>query len=205
MLVSVNLNIPRFFIQQHLGTRELGIFSAISTLLAAGSVVANAMGQAAAPRLARCFALQDKRGFGLLLASLIAASLGLGALGFTGALLYGREAMAIIYRPEYSARQDVLLWLMGASGFFYLGSTLGYAITAVRCFTPQLPLFAVAAVTTGISCMAFVPSQGLRGAAIAILISALVQCAGSAGLLYNSCVKASAELVGAPGERAAAG
>jgi O-antigen/teichoic acid export membrane protein len=190
MLVSLNLNIPRFFIQQDLGTRELGIFSAIATLLAAGSVVANAVGQAAAPRLAKCFAMQDNRGFRVLLASLVIGSLGLGALGFGGALLFGREAMALIYRPEYGTRHDVLVWLMGASGFFYLGSTLGYAVTAVRCFTPQLPLFAGAAIATAIGCMFLVPSHGLRGAAMAILISAVVQCAGSAALLFSSCRKA---------------
>jgi O-antigen/teichoic acid export membrane protein len=195
MMVSLNLNIPRYFIQQHLGMQELGIFSAIATLMAAGSVVTNAVGQAAAPRMAKYFSAGDRRRFGALLAAVAAVSLGLGGLGFAGSLLFGRQAMALIYRPEYSTHQDVLVWLMGASGFFYLGSTLGYAVTAVRCFTPQLPLFAGAAVATAIGCIAFVPSLGLRGAAIAILISAVVQCAGSAGLLYDSCRKASAEPV----------
>lgn len=187
MLVSLNLNIPRYFIQQHLGAHELGIFSAIGTLLVAGSVVTNAVGQAAAPRLAKCFVNRDRRAFSILLTALVVASLGLGGLGFAGAVLFGKQAMALIYRPEYSARQDVLVWLMGASGFFYLGSTLGYAVTAVRCFTPQVPLFAAAAVITAIGCVALVPSQGLRGAAIAILISAVIQCAGSACLLWSSC------------------
>jgi O-antigen/teichoic acid export membrane protein len=187
MMVSLNLNIPRYFIQQHLGMAELGIFSAIATLMAAGGVVTNAVGQAAAPRLAKYFVAGDKRGFGILLSTLVVASLGLGLLGFGGALLYGREAMALIYRPEYSTRQDVLVWLMGASGFFYLGSTLGFAVTAVRCFTPQLPLFAGSAVATAIGCLVFVPAFGLRGAAIAILISSIVQCAGSGCLLYSSC------------------
>jgi O-antigen/teichoic acid export membrane protein len=103
--------------------------------------------------------------------------------------MFGKQAMAFVYRPEYSTHQDVLVWLMGASGFFYLGSTLGYAVTAARCFTPQLPLFACAAVTTAIGCIALVPSQGLRGVAIAILISSLIQCTGSAGLLWNACKK----------------
>jgi len=202
MTVSLNLNIPRYFIQRHLGTHELAIFSAIATLLAAGSVVTNAVGQAAAPRLAKYFVNRDNRGFGALLGALIVASLGLGALGLAFAALFGRQAMALIYRPEYSTRQDLLIWLMGASGFFYLGSTLGYAVTAVRCFTPQLPLFAGAAVITAIGCIALVPSQGLRGAAIAILISAIVQCAGSARLLWNSCKRASCEPVSIASVRA---
>jgi O-antigen/teichoic acid export membrane protein len=187
MMVSLNLNIPRFFIQRHLGTHELAIFSAIATLLAAGSVVANAAGQAAAPRLAKYFASRNMGGFIALLAALVVVSLGLGGMGFAGAVMFGKQAMALIYRPEYSTRQDVLVWLMGASGFFYLGSTLGYAVTAVRCFTPQLPLFAGAALTTAIGCVVLVPSQGLRGAAMAILISGVIQCVGSASLLWNSC------------------
>jgi O-antigen/teichoic acid export membrane protein len=190
MLVSLNINIPRYFIQQRLGMHELGIFSAIATLLVAGSVVTNAVGQAAAPRLAKCFANRDLLTFSILLAALVVASLTIGGLGFAGFVLFGKKALALIYRPEYSARQDVLLWLMGSSGFFYLGSTLGYAVTAVRCFTPQVPLFAGAAITTAIGCMALVPSQGLRGAAIAILISALIQCSGNACLLWNSCQRA---------------
>lgn len=186
MMVSLNLNIPRYFIQQHLGMAELGIFSAISTLLASGSVVVNAIGQAAAPRMANAFAKHDRKRFMLLLAGLVGASLGLGVLGLLGAVLFGRQAMALIYRPEYSTHQDVLVWLMAASGLYYLGSTLGYAVTAVRCFSPQLPLFIAAAITTGVGCFVFVPWIGLRGAAIAILVSAFVQCAGSMLLLYTS-------------------
>jgi O-antigen/teichoic acid export membrane protein len=187
MMVSLNINIPRYFIERHLGMAELGIFSAIATLMGAGGVVTNALGQAAAPRLAKYFVAHDRRGFSILLSAIVLASLGLGILGFAGALLFGRQGMALIYRPEYSTRQDVLVWLMGASGFFYLGSTLGYAVTAVRCFTPQLPLFAGAAAATAVGCIVLVPRFGLRGAAIAILLSSLVQCAGSARLLYTSC------------------
>ncbi len=187
MLVSLNLNIPRYIIQHHLGTRDLAIFSAIATILAAGSVITNAMGQAAAPRLAKCFSNQDQRGFAGLLAGLVGVSLGLGALGYAGAVFFGKPGMALLFRPEYSTRQDVLVWLMGASGFFYLGSTLGYAVTAVRCFAPQLPLFAGSAAITAVGCLALVPAQGLRGVAIAIFLSAIVQCFGNAYLLWRAC------------------
>ena len=186
MMVSLSLNIPRYFIERHLGMAELGIFSAIATLLASGNVVINAVGQGAAPRMASAFAAHNRRKFGLLLAGLVAASLGLGGLGLLGALLFGPQAMTLMYRSEYSTHQDVLVWLMAASGLYYLGSTLGYALTAVRCFNLQLPLFVAAALSTAIGCIVLVPRMGLRGAAMAILISAFLQCAGSAFLLYNS-------------------
>lgn len=190
MLVSLNLNLPRYFIEHTLGMRELGIFSSLANLLAVGSVVTNALGQGAAPRLAKYFEAARMHEFRALLTTLIVASLGIGAIGLIGALLVGRQVLTIVYRPEYATQQDILVWLMAASGFFYLGSTLGYAVTAVKCFTPQLPLFALAAASTAAASMILVPSQGLRGAALAIMISALIQCAGGTYLLRNACRRA---------------
>lgn len=192
MLVSLNLNLPRYFIEHNLGMRELAIFSSIANLLAVGNVVMNAVGQGVAPRLAKYFAAAKMREFRALLSTLVVASLGMGAAGLIGAILFGRQALAIIYRPEYSARHDVLVWLMAGSGFFYLGSTLGYAVTAVKCFSPQLPLFALAAATTALSSMILVPLMGLRGAAFAILISGVIQSAGAARLLTNACKRVEA-------------
>lgn len=190
MLVSLNLNLPRYFIEHNLGLRELGIFSSLTNLLAAGNVVINALGQGAIPRLAKHFEAARMRDFRSLLTAIIAASVGVGVIGVVGSLLFGRQILAVLYRPEYSAHWDILVWLMAAAGFFYVGSTLGCAVTAVKCFTPQLPLFAIAAAVTALASMALVPAQGLRGAALAILISALIQCAGGVRLLRKACQRA---------------
>jgi O-antigen/teichoic acid export membrane protein len=190
MLVSLNLNIPRYFVEHSLGMRDLGIFASIANLMGAGSVVIGAFGQSAAPRLAKYFAEGKMHEFRALLRTLVLASLGLGAAGLGGALVFGSRALAIIYRPEYSTRQDVLVWLMAASGMVYLGVTLGFAMTAVRCLTPQLPLFALAAASTALTCIVLVPALGLRGAALAILISSVIQCAGGALLLQKACTRA---------------
>jgi O-antigen/teichoic acid export membrane protein len=197
MLVSLNLNLPRYFIEHSLGLRELGIFSSLTNLVAAGNVVVNAVGQGAIPRLAKHFEAARMRAFRALLGSIVVASLGVGAIGVLGSLLFGRRILAILYRPEYSAHWDILVWLMAAAGFFYVGSTLGCAVTAVKCFTPQLPLFAVAAAVTAVASMLLVPSQGLRGAALAILISGLIQCAGGLRLLRKACHRALAVPVAA--------
>ena len=76
---------------------------------------------------------------------------------------------------------------MAASGALYLGSAAGVAMTAVRCLSPQLPLFALAAISTAATCFFLVPAMGLQGAALSILVSAVIQCAGGAWLLRNAC------------------
>jgi O-antigen/teichoic acid export membrane protein len=186
MLVSLNLNLPRYFIEHQLGTRELGIFSSIANLMAGGNLVISALGQGVTPRLSKHFQEFEMRAFRSLVSIISLTSLGIGIAGFLAALLFGRQLLSIIYRPEYATQQEILVWLMAASGFFYMGSALGCAVTAVKCFTPQLPLFATAAAATAIASMAFVHSMGLRGAALAILISGVIQCVGGAGLLRNA-------------------
>src|SRR5205807_1688389 len=63
MLGSLSTNTPRYFIEHQFGSRELGIFSAIASLLNIAKTIVNALGQAALPRLARLFASQDIRPF----------------------------------------------------------------------------------------------------------------------------------------------
>jgi O-antigen/teichoic acid export membrane protein len=197
MLVSLNLNIPRYFVERSLGIREQGIFSSLANLMAAGSVVVGALGQCVTPRLARFFATGQMRAFGRTLWVLVAVSLGLGGAGLAFALAFGHQALAIIYRPEYAARQDVFVWLMASSGILYLGSSMGVAVTAARCFVPQLPLFAISACTTALACSILVPTMGLRGAAVALLISSVIQSAGGVLLLRNAWKRSGALAVGA--------
>ena len=189
MLVSLNVNIPRYFVERSLGIREQGIFSSLANLIAAGSVVINALGQCLTPRLAKYFAIEDMRSFRALLWILVLASLGLGASGVAVAATMGKQFLTILYRPEYAARQDVFIWLMAASGAIYLGSTMGVAMTAARCLAPQLPLFAVAAATTALGCYLLVPVFGLKGAAVSIFFSSLIQSGGGAWLLGRACAR----------------
>jgi O-antigen/teichoic acid export membrane protein len=189
MLVSLNLNIPRYFVERSFGIREQGIFSSIVNLMAAGSVAVGALGQCATPRLAKYFATGDMAGFRRMIWLLAGISAAVGVAGFLAAALFGREILTLAYRPEFAARQDVLIWLMAASGPLYFGSMMGVAVTAVRCFAPQLPLFALSVVTTTAACILLVPTMGMRGAAAAIFISSIVQSAGGALLLRYACAR----------------
>ena len=47
LLISLNTNLPRYFIEIHLGEASLGIFSAMAYLIVAGGMLITSLGQAA--------------------------------------------------------------------------------------------------------------------------------------------------------------
>ena len=70
MLLSFNANVPRYMIGHFRSVKELGIFSALSYILIAGTIVVTALGQSATPRLAQ-YAAQGKIEFRALSLRLI--------------------------------------------------------------------------------------------------------------------------------------
>jgi len=186
MLVSLNTNLPRYVIEHCLGVAELGVFAAVASFVAAGSTVVNALGQSATPRLARFAALNQPREFIDLVRKLALLVLGLGLAGVLGAALLGRFVLSIAYRPEYASYVGVLVAVMGAAIPAYLAGAMGYAVTAVRAFDAQVPLFIVSALICGIASWVLVPGFGLAGAAVAMAIAAVAQIGGQAHILSKA-------------------
>jgi O-antigen/teichoic acid export membrane protein len=185
LLVSLNSNVPRYFIQGSLGERGLGIFSAIAFLLSSGNLVVAALGQAAFVRLATHYARAEMHEFKLLLLRLLGIGAVLGVGGIVVARLFGAEILSILFRPEYAREADELVWLMVAAAIGYLGQFIGYAMTAARYFSSQIPLFVVVVAASAASSAWLVPRYGLSGAIFALLISMVVQVAGSLIVLYH--------------------
>lgn len=179
MLISLNVNIPRYFIEYNLGEYELGIFSSISYMVIAGNMVINSLGQAASPRLARYFAFNQITEFKKLLIQLIFIAFFLGILGVLIAFFFGKEILTLIYTKEYSVYSNLFVIIMFSSCIMYVAAILGYGMTAARYFKIQTPLFLVIVFITTILCMLLVPQYGLYGAIIAILISSFIQMFGS--------------------------
>lgn len=186
MLVTLNTNLPRYAIEQKLGTRELGVFAGVASFLAGGNTVVNALGQSATPRLARFFAAGDRRGFRRLTVRLTALSVGLGACGVAGALVLGAPLLRILYRPEFAQYAGLLAAVMAASIPIYVAGTLGYVITSVRAFDAQLPLSCVVTASCAAASWLLVPHLGLAGAPVALAIAAGVQAAGELTILARA-------------------
>lgn len=175
MLISLNTNIPRYFVAHYGGEGELGFFAAIAYLIVAGTTVTNALGQSASPRLARYYVAGERRLFCSLLIRLLGIGAGLGAAGLVMSLVAGRQILTLLYHREYAAMSGVLTWVMLGATAGYLASFLGYAMTAARCFIIQPIIFLAIAVANALCCLFLVPPYGIVGAAWSLGIANLFQ------------------------------
>jgi O-antigen/teichoic acid export membrane protein len=182
LLISLNANIPRYFIEHYCGESALGYFAAMAYIFVAGNTVMAAMGQSAMPRLAR-YRDSDRNAFSSLVIKMVLLGGLIGTLGIGLAVLFGRTFLHLVYRADYAQYANVFSWLMLAAAVAYVGSMLGYGVTAAQVFRPQVPLFLAATASTALACWLLIPRLGLAGSAYAVLIGSLISCAGSAYLL----------------------
>jgi O-antigen/teichoic acid export membrane protein len=185
-LISLNCNIPGYFIQYSLGTRELGIFAALTYPLVAGARIVNALGESAAPRLARYYASGDHKAFCSLLFKLLCLGLSVAIGAVVLIWLVGRPMLLLLYRPEYSDHVGIFLWLGIAAGMGYVTSLLNYAMTAARYLRSQLPVYLIVILATAAGCAALIPQYGLFGAAIAMILATICQGAGSTAVIVHA-------------------
>ncbi len=179
MLLSLQVNIPRYVIEHRVGAAELGVFAALASLLTAGNVVVSALGQSATPRLATYFHERRIRAFRRLMGILVLLGVALGVAGVAVAVAAGAPLLRLLFGARYADRADVLVVLMGTGLALYLSSLLGYGLTAARRFGIQLPIFTAAALACAGACAVLVPRYGLAGAAWAWTVSLVVGVAAS--------------------------
>jgi len=186
MLVSLRLNVPRYFVGHWSGAAELGVFAALASLLVAGSLIVTALGQAATPRLAALFHAGSLAAFRGLVWRLMLVALGLGVAGISVAAVAGGPVLRLLFGAPYAGRSDLLVLLMAAGLAAYASSVLGFALTAARTFTAQLPVFTATTLACGAGCLWLVPRLGLSGAALAWGASMLLEVAAVAALLARA-------------------
>jgi len=188
-MISFGSNIPRYFIEAHLGARELGIFAALAYPMSAGITIINALGQSATPRLARYFAEGDRRAFSILLFKLLCLGSAVGIAAVVLVIVAGRPILLLLYRPDYAVYMNTFLWLGIAAAIGYPASLLGFGMTAARYFLAQVPVFAATTLVTIVGCAILVPRFELFGAALALSVAAICQTLGSAAVILYALSK----------------
>ena len=185
MLISFTSNIPRYFVEGYLGSYQLGIFAAIASFQKVAPTVVQALGRSASPRLAKYYSANEAGAFRQLMFRLIGIGVLLGGAGILVALVLGRQILTLFYGPAY-ALPGLFGLLMLAAGIDYIATMLLFVITSARYFKIQLPLQLLTTGAVAIACYRLVPSAGLSGAAMALIIGNLCRAGGSLVVAWHA-------------------
>ncbi|MGO9094198.1 MAG: lipopolysaccharide biosynthesis protein [Bryobacteraceae bacterium] len=183
VLVALNTNIPRYFVEYQMGEENLGVFSAMAYAMVALTGVGEALGQSAAPKLARYFANGQIAQFRLLVGKLLAIVAVPGAAAILVAYFGGATLLGLMYTPRYAQHADAFTWLMVTAAATCVALLLSSAVTAARHFRIQVPMFATTALTLAAGCYFLVPVAGMRGAAMAAAFASTLHVLMAAGVL----------------------
>jgi O-antigen/teichoic acid export membrane protein len=133
--------------------------------------------------MSRMYASGQLARFRAALSKLVAFGAGFGLAGYAAARSYGGPLLAILFGTEYAAHAKVFVWLVMAAGISCIASLLNYGITSARCFRVQVPMFLIVVAGNALACAWLVPSRGLAGAALAMVMASVVHLAAASGIL----------------------
>jgi len=175
--VSLEMNVPRYFLEQYLGERELGIFAAIAYAVIAANVLITAVHQTAIPRLASYYAQGNVVAFRRLVMQLAGIGFLLGIAGVFVAACAGRPILAIAYGHDFAEHHHVfvLLMMVGAVRFVY--AAVGTAVRSMHRFWWQLWVHGMGILLLIPASALLIPKFGLVGAAYAVLLTVVFDAA----------------------------
>lgn len=175
LFVSLNKNMPQYFIEAFQGSDMLGYFAAAAYIVTTGSLAVSALGQSHNARLAKLFCSGDIRGFSRLLRGMLVLTVAMSLCMLCGAALFGKYILTLLYSPEYAAHSDVFTLIVGAGGIAYAGETAQYALTATRRFRVQPFAYGCVLLFSLAANALLVPFYGLWGAAWGLVATSCLQ------------------------------
>lgn len=179
MLLSLNVNIPKYFIESMMGKNELGLFTSMAYLVLIGSKIVNAIGQVVIPRLSNYYSLIKRKKF---LRLFIQGGICCSCLGVAMIMLsvfWGEPILQFMYGPEYALHVDVFVWIMIAGLFEYISEFFWLAQIATRQIRVQVPMNLIYITVLMASCIVMIPRYNLLGAAYAIVVTAAIKMIGN--------------------------
>lgn len=186
LLLTLQVQIPRYVVAGLLHNRALGLFSAAAYLTFTGSMLVNSLGAPACVKLAQHYVSGDRFAFRQLMAKLLLVAAALGAAGVLVSFVAGGRILTLLYTKEYAGMAGVLTTLCAAGALSYLASFLGYGMTSLHRYGIQVPIFLIVVVLTLASCFILTGKYGLMGTAAGVLIGNLGQLLMSAAVVWRA-------------------
>jgi O-antigen/teichoic acid export membrane protein len=173
LLISLIDNVPKYFIEYHIGTKELGYYTSIVYITIIGSTIINAFGQASMTRLSLYFQQKNMAQFIKLQTQLIVFTIILGLGLLSGVYVIGDKLLVLLYNADFANYFDVFKNIMIGAIFIYISSILGYGITAARYFKVQ-PLILTLVLLFNASVSFLLVKNGISGISLAYLITGII-------------------------------
>jgi len=181
-IITVNANIPRYFVEGFLGTENLAYFGAMSYVVIGASRASLALSRSATAPLARYY-FSNRKAYVKLLGEMVVLAFLLAGATILFAIFFGRPFLTLIYSAEYARHPNVFIWLMAAAGLSMVVSMLNCGMTAARRFKSQVPVFSVTCAVCLLSSWLLIPNYGMKGAAWAILLTMMTQGLGGLAVI----------------------
>ena len=184
LLVSLNTNIPRYFIEYLLGSELLGIFAALAYVPIAGYMVVGTMGQTVMPQIARSFDTGDIKGATQGALGLYGFGAAAGVLAVLAGVFLGEEFLGLAYGSAFAeySRLFIILLCAGAVSYVVVGAV--YVLTAAGYFKSQMAIYVMDLLIVASLCVVLIPQLGITGSAVAMLVSQISQVVLATALIW---------------------
>lgn len=171
LLLSLNANVPRFFIEHNLGVYELGVYAALAYFMASGRTVYNSLIESYFPVLRNHFNLQKSKYYSSVNLVIILIFF-LCLLGSIVGYLFGDQLIILFYSEEYLEMNVFYVLLLALFVYFFaklidllliLYSAYNFNMYSL-CFSFSLNILSIGY---------FIDQFGLVGAALSFLFAML--------------------------------
>jgi O-antigen/teichoic acid export membrane protein len=182
-LLTLQRSVPRGVLEAYHGASALGYFGPIAYPIFMGTIVVNALGQSASPRLANYY-VRDIKQYRRLMRKLLWLSVVMGLLFVAVVICVGKRVLTILYTVEYAEYHHEFIILAVGAAISFVSSFCGYGLAAARVFKTAMFLKIIpCASAVGISFL-LIPSYGIRGAAFTLAVVFAVSLACSFTALF---------------------
>jgi O-antigen/teichoic acid export membrane protein len=176
--------VPRYVIKDRLGDARLGAFAALSSVTVAVNLLVLSVCQSMSSRLAVLFVTNERAEFSRLCLRAIGLALLVGLLGLIVAFFFGRQILALAFKPEYSADIAAFLVILLSTVILNVGSIVGTAITSMRRLAIVVPIQLLRLSIIYFGSLLVIDRYGLVGVAWVMVAAAVVLTAALAALVW---------------------
>lgn len=184
MLVSLQTNIPRYFLEHYSSVELVGIYTILYYFIVIGGIVINSVCQYLSPNFSEFYRDLKIDELKRIIKNAFFIALSLGVAGLVISLFLDDFIIKIIYGNDYLAYAYLLPYIMIAGIFTYLSVVNGYLLTSLRLLKIQMPIFLILVCLTVIYSYVLIPVYGLTGAIYTTILSAVSQFLISSFIIY---------------------